>query len=29
VFVARPFLEIGASTLYGTQMEGSYDDLSI
>ena len=29
VFVARPFLEIGACTVYGSVMEGSFDDLSV
>ena len=29
VFVARPFLEIGISTVYGAMMEGSFDDLSV
>lgn len=29
VFVARPFLEIGACTVYGRAMEGSFDDLSV
>ena len=29
VFVARPFLEIGACTVYGAAMEGSFDGLSV
>ena len=29
VFIARPFLEIGSSTLYGSAAEGSYDGLSV